>query len=216
MTSLLYHAESENRVWNGINENGETTEASTGNRATVAAGTIHGSMSRGERPNARPNTVSVTLLEDRSGLGAIGLPRVVGTRGQEVQVTPRSAVALERAGTAVRVSTAKMGAAQQRLLLTLYDLTLEEEQPTRGALLGSAGFMAGVTLGLYQGTRLPWSSSLVTDRDTSAARSSVAQALANLERRGLVLRFPIGGHRTQQVELTQAGRRVASALRQKP
>lgn len=55
MTSLLYHAESENRVWNGINENGERSGVSGRGRVTVAAGTIQSSMSKGERPNARTN-----------------------------------------------------------------------------------------------------------------------------------------------------------------
>lgn len=55
MTSLLYHAESENRVWNGINENGERSGVSGRSRVTVAAGTLQSSMSKGERPNARAN-----------------------------------------------------------------------------------------------------------------------------------------------------------------
>lgn len=183
-----------------------------------AAGTLESDMSEAERPNARHNIVSVTLLEDRapSALIALDAPRVRGARGQELQVSLRSAAALERAGTAVRVDTAKMGAAQRRLLLTLYDLTVEEERPPTVAPGRAIGLNTGLLTSPYRGTRLRWSTSLVSSLDTSAARSSVAQALAALDRRGLVLRYPIGGRRTQQVELTQAGRRVALGLARKP
>lgn len=158
------------------------------------------------RHNERPNTVSVTLLEDRYFPGAFLTPawellRVTGARGEEVQVSPRSARALERSGAAIRVNTAKMGTAQRRLLLTIYGLTLVEEALPILLLRPR-----------YQGTRIPWSTARVTNRDDPAARSAVSQALSALERRGLVLRYPIGSNRTQEVELTQAGRRVAKEL----
>lgn len=175
-----------------------------------ATGTLENDVSETERPNARPNTVSVTLLEDRRQLISF-TQRHTGSRGQELWVSPRSAAALERAGTVVRVNTAKMGEAQRRLLLTLFELTMEAEQPPLGHFILRLPKMDGA-LRYYEATRLPWSSAAVTDLDSSSARSSVAQALANLERRGLVLRYPRGGKRTQQVELTQAGRRVAKGL----
>lgn len=191
----------------------------------ITAGTILNDVSEAERHNDSPNTVSVTLLEDRlPSAGLIptrGAP--FGARGQEVQVSRRSAAALSRSGAATIVNTAKLGAAQRRLLLRLFELTLLEERPEEdlnrlGGVLGTrVSPLITLTPNMYKATPIPWSSSLVTDPQSSAARSSVSQALANLERRGLVIRLPLGaGNRTQSVEVTQAGRRVAKALASKP
>ena len=214
------------------------------------AGTLETDVSEDKRHTTRRTKVRMTVIDEvrlssmQTG-GTLGriLAESEGRRssvnayqGDEIEVGPNRASALEASRQAVRVDTSKIGRAQQRLLLRLLEMVKESPtgpvetvfgaveslryaigvEPQTGDLVEASGGDK-----VYRSPRTPirWDTdSVIAGYAKPVSPSALSQALGKLERRGLILRdVPWGEHgRTQRVELTTAGRRVAQELRKRP
>jgi hypothetical protein len=168
-------------------------------------------------PGRPPGQVPVTVTAKNGVSFESAAGTVLVPRGQLLHYEPRILTRQINEGRVVQVDVAKLGKAQRQLLVKLLEATEAAGRDAKGSPTERASWRwygpSGVSPAAGRGVR--WRPErMIVGPVTMSAISAVGQALAKLERRGLIIRNAPAGSRehTRMVQLTGAGMLVARAL----